>query len=65
MANNRRKYQAQIRIDRKKSGPAKLTNLQKHAKKLQERVAKEGETAWLKDARKRAELRAKKYGIKI
>ena len=50
---------------RHKAGSAKLTNVEKQAKKLTARIAVEGETAWLKDAVKRMQLRAKKYGIKL
>lgn len=65
MANNQRKVRNEKNAWRPKAGAAKVTNVTKIAKKLQERIAKEGETAWLKDAWKRLGLRAKKYGVKI
>lgn len=65
MSNNRRKFRAPSLIKRGKAGLAKSTNLQKQAKKLQSRMETEGKTAWLVDAWKRVELRAKKYGVKV
>lgn len=65
MSNNGRKYANEINRDRKKSGAAKLTNVEKQAKKLRERMKTEGETKWLKNAMQRVEAKAKKYGLKI
>ena len=65
MSNNRRIVRLKQGALRKKSGAAKVTNVEKQAKKLQTRIAREGETAWLKDAVKRVQTRAKKYGVKL
>ena len=65
MSNNRRIVRFKQGALRKKSGAAKVTNVEKQAKKLQTRIAREGETAWLKDAVKRVQTRAKKYGVKL
>lgn len=65
MSNNRRKVRFKQGAMRKKAGSTKLTNVEKQAKKLQTRIAREGETAWLKDAVKRVQTRAKKYGVKL
>lgn len=65
MANNQRKVRNEKNAWRPKSGAAKVTNVSKIAKRLKDRMAKEGETAWLKDAWARLSLRAKKYGVTI
>ena len=41
----------------------KLKKAQKTLEKLEARVKKEGETAWIKDALKKAQTKLKKYGI--
>lgn len=59
------KPRTMFKVNRKRRASGdKLKNAQKNILKLQTRIKKEGETAWLKDAMKRAQARLKKYGLK-
>ncbi len=65
MANNQRKLRNEKNATRPKAGAGKVANVSKIAAKLDARVKVEGETAWLKDAKKRIAARAKRYGVKL